>query len=51
MGEENYSIVKNYVWDVIPIPKAKLVVSSEWIYKTKHAANCSIENYKDIFVA
>ena len=51
MGEEYQSIVKNDVWDVVPRLKEKLVVSSKWIYKTKHAANGSIEKYKARFVA
>ena len=51
MGEEYQSIVKNDVWDVVPRPKEKSVVSSKWIYKTKHAVDDSIEKYKAIFVA
>jgi hypothetical protein len=51
MGEEYQSIVKNDIWDVVSRPKEKLVVSSKWIYKMKHAADGSIEKYKAIFVA
>jgi hypothetical protein len=51
MGEEYQSIVKNDVWDVVPRPKEKSVVSSKWIYKTKHAVDGSIEKYKARFVA
>jgi hypothetical protein len=51
MGEEYQSIVKNDVWDVVPRPKEKSIVSSKWIYKTKHAADGSIEKYKARFVA
>jgi hypothetical protein len=29
MGEEYQSIVKNDVWDVVPIPKEKSIVSSK----------------------
>jgi hypothetical protein len=35
----------------VPRPKEKLVVSSKWIYKIKHAANGSVENFKERFVA
>ena len=42
---------KNDVWDTLPKPKGKSVVSSKWIYKIKHAANGSIENYKERFGA
>jgi hypothetical protein len=41
-GEEYQSIVKNDVWDVVPIPKEKSIVSSKWIYKMKHVADGSI---------
>ena len=51
MLEEYQSIIKNDVWDVVPIPKDKSVVYSKWIFKTKHSANGSIEKFKAIFVA
>jgi hypothetical protein len=51
MGEEYQSIVKNDVWDVVPRPKEKSIVSSKWIYKMKHAADGSIEKYNARFVA
>jgi hypothetical protein len=49
--EEYQSILKNDVWDVVPRPRDKLVVSSKLIYKIKHATNGSIEKYKVRFVA
>jgi hypothetical protein len=49
--EEYQSIIKNDIWEVVPIPKNKCVVSSKWIYKIKHAKNKSIEKHKEIFVA
>ena len=51
MIEEYQSIMKNDVWDVVPRPKGKSVVTSKWIYKIKHATDGSIEKYKAIFVA
>ena len=51
MVEEYQSIMKNDVWEVVPRLKDKSVVSSKWIFKTKHAADGSIEKYKTIFVA
>jgi hypothetical protein len=33
MLEKNRSIIKNNVWDIMPRPKDKSVVSSKWIYK------------------
>jgi hypothetical protein len=51
MLEEYRSIIKNNVWDSMPRPKDKSVVSSKCIYKIKHAANGSKEKFKAIFVA
>ena len=45
------SIMKNDVWDVVPRPEGKSVVTSKWIYKIKHAADSSIEKHKARFVA
>ena len=43
--------MKNVVWDVVPRPDRKSVVTSKWIYKIKHAVDGSIEKYKARFVA
>ena len=43
--------MKNDVWDVVPRPEGKSVVTSKWIYKIKHAADGSIDKYKARFVA
>jgi hypothetical protein len=48
---EYTSIMKNDVWDIVPRPKWKSIMSSRWLYKIKHATNCSIENFKARFVA
>ena len=42
--------MKNNVWDVVPRPEGKSVVTSKWIYKIKHATDGSIEKYKAIFL-
>ena len=51
MTKEYQSIMKNDVWDIVPKPANKSVVSSNWIYNIKHAADGSIEKYKSNFVA
>ena len=43
MIEEYKSIMKNDVWKVFPRPTGKSVVTSRWLYKTKHAADDSVE--------
>lgn len=51
MSEEYQSIMKNDVWEIVPRPTKKSVVSSNWLFKIKHAANDSIEKHKARFVA
>ena len=51
MMVEYQSIIKNDVWDVVPRPKGKSVVTSKWIFKIKHAANGSVEKHKVRFVS
>ena len=51
MNEEYQSIMKNGVWEIIPRPKDKSVITSKWVYKIKHVADGSIDKYKARFVA
>jgi hypothetical protein len=51
MTEEYQSIMKNKVWEIVPRSKNKDGVSYRWLFKIKHAANESIEKYKERFVA
>lgn len=51
MTEEYQSILKNDVWDIVPRPKEKSVISSKWLFKIKHVADGSIEKHKARFVA
>ena len=51
MVEEYQCIIKNDVWEVVPRPKNKSVISYKWIYKTKHSSDGSLEKYKERFVA
>eukprot|EP00253_Pinus_taeda_P032297 PITA_32297 len=46
MTEEYESIMKNDVWEVVPRPQDKTVVTSKWLYKIKHAADGSTEKLK-----
>jgi hypothetical protein len=50
MTKEYQSIMKNEVWEIVPRPKSKDVVSSRWLFKIKHDADGSIEKYKARFV-
>ena len=43
MTEECKSIMKNNVWEIVPRPEDKSMVSSKWIYKIKHVVDGSVE--------
>lgn len=43
MVDEYKSMLKNDVWEIVPRPERKSVLSSKWIYKIKHATNGSID--------
>jgi len=43
--------MKNAVWEIIPRPSDKSVVTSKWIYKIKHAIDGRTDKYKEMFVA
>ena len=45
------SIMKNDVWDVIPTPEDKVVVTSKRLYKIKCRSDGSAEKYKARCVA
>jgi hypothetical protein len=51
MAEEHQSIMKNEVWEIVPRPKEKSVVTSKWVYKIKHAVDGSVDKYKARFMA
>eukprot|EP00253_Pinus_taeda_P036418 PITA_36418 len=51
MVKEYNSIMVNDVWEVVPRPQDRSVVSSRWIYKIKYAADDNVEKYKGMFVA
>ena len=51
MMDEYHSIMKNDVWEIVPGPEGKLVVTSQQLYKLKHVADGSVEKYKARFVA
>lgn len=48
-GEYQY-IMTNGVWEIVPRPANKSVVTSKWLYKIKRAADGSINKFKARFV-
>ena len=51
MIEEYKPIMKNDVWEVVPRPTGKSVVTFRWLYKIKHVVDGSVEKYKARSVA
>jgi hypothetical protein len=51
MMEEYNCIININVWEVVPRPEGKSVVTSRWLYNIKYVANGSIEKYKARYVA
>lgn len=43
MLEKYKAILINDVWEVVPRPQGKSMVTSKWIYKVKYSANGSVE--------
>lgn len=46
MQEEMDSLLKNEVWELVPLPKDRKPISCKWIYKIKMNPDQSIERYK-----
>jgi hypothetical protein len=51
MIEEYKSIMKNDVWEIMPRPKEKSMVTSKWVYKIKYVVDISMDKYKARFIA
>ena len=49
--DKYHSIMKNDVWEIVPRPEGKPMVTSRWLYKVKHATDGSVEKCKAQFVA
>ena len=51
MAEEYSSVMKNRTWDLVSLPKGRKLVQCKWVYRTKYAADGSIDKYKARLVA
>jgi hypothetical protein len=38
--------MKNDVWEILPRPEGKAVVTSKWVCNIKHVVDGSIDEYK-----
>lgn len=50
MLEEYQLIMKNDVWEIVPRPEGKSMVTSKWVYKIKHVVDGSIDKQKSRFM-
>ncbi|KAL0541072.1 hypothetical protein IC582_021103 [Cucumis melo] len=51
MKEEMTTIEKNGTWKMVDLPKGKNAIDLKWVYKTKFAADGSLEKHKARLVA
>ena len=51
MDEEYTSLIENKTWDIVPLPKGRQAIGSQWIYKVKQHSDGSVERFKARFVA
>ena len=51
MDEEYSSLMKNHTWDLVPLLKRRKLVRCKWVYRTKYAADGSVDKYKEQLVA
>lgn len=51
MKEEMESMIKNKVWELVPLPNGISLVGCKWIYKTKRDSLGDVERYKARLVA
>ena len=51
MMEKYHSIMKNDVWEIVPRPEGKSMVTYHWLYKVNHVADDNVEKYEAQFVA
>jgi hypothetical protein len=45
------ALVRNDTWDLVNLPKAKEVIGTKWVYKTKYKSYGKIDKYKVCLVA
>jgi len=51
MNEEYSSIMKNDTWELMELPKDKVLIGCKWLFKPKFNADDSIDKYKARLVA
>ena len=49
--DEEYSLIANDTWDLVPLPKGSKLVRYKWVYRTKYASDGSVERLKARLVA
>jgi hypothetical protein len=51
MDQEFFALVQNKTWHLVPPAPGQNLIDCKWVYKIKHKADGSIDQYKARFVA
>ncbi|MCO5602991.1 hypothetical protein L7F22_057133 [Adiantum nelumboides] len=51
MNEEMDALYGNETWELVPLPKGKMLIGCRWVYKVKHNSDGSVSTYKVRIVA
>jgi len=46
MGDEMDSMSRNKVWKLVDLPTQRKSIGNKWVFKIKHQADSSIDNFK-----
>ena len=46
MNEEYRSLLANYTWDLVPLPKGRKLVRCKWVYGTKFESDGKVDKHK-----
>ena len=51
MQQDYYALMKNNIWDLVPLPPNRQAIGCKWVYKVKENADGSINRFKARLVA
>lgn len=51
MAEEYSSLMRNEIWELVPLPLGRKLVQCKWVYHTKYATDGYVDKHKAGLVA